>query len=462
MDDRDTSQNRDGQDGLRDASRGQRLQRVMADAGIASRRACEQLIEGGHVTVNGTVVRTLPAWVDPQRDRVLVDGQPLARPEPHLYLMFNKPARTLATGREGPDDARRSVHDMVEHPLSTRLFPAGRLDFEATGLLLLTNDGDLANRLTHARYGVEKVYQMVVRGTLDDASLERVNKVIGQVTKRAAKEAGAPHPARADLTILAREEGRTVLELVTRDGRATLVRDTLAALGHPVKKMERVAIGPVRLRGVAVGQWRELTREELSELRRAASGKPPRSTEVAPASVVPASRRRRRVASPVERPTITKRFRGIGKPLDSEGKTSKATARPRAAPRGPSRAGPPADPVSGERVVDRRRGRGEGVNAKRRKPPSAGPGSVRAPKPSAGGNRPFDGEGRTPPRPSGVRPGRGSAPDSLSSGPSRSGPSRGGVAGDRGPKGPSAPRRGPSQGSGGRAPGKTGRRGPAR
>jgi pseudouridine synthase len=272
---------------------------------------------------------------------------------------------------------------MVSHPLSSRLFPAGRLDFDATGLLLLTNDGDLANRLTHARYGIDKTYQMVVRGTLDDAALEHVNKVINQVTRRAARDAGAPRPAQADLTILAREEGRTVLELTSRDGRAVLVRDTLAALGHPVKKMERVAIGPVRLRAVAAGQWRELEREELSQLRRAAAGKPlltPRRAEPKPAATAdtqshgqqtapPAKRRRRR--GPPERarqPQIAKRFRGIGQIVEDTARRAgqqrggRSTARPTDQDRGGKRS------ARGEATIpDRRRGRTDAINAYRRK-----------------------------------------------------------------------------------------------
>lgn len=369
---------------LRDSARGQRLQRVMADAGVASRRVCEQLIEAGRVKVNGQIVTTLPAWVDPSRDRVLVDGQPLERPEPHVYIMLNKPARTLATPPEGPDDNRKSALAMVEHPLSARLFAAGRLDFEATGLLLLTNDGTLANRITHARYGVDKTYQMVVRGTMDDASLERVNRAIAQVTLRAAKQAGIPRAARADLTIVARENGRTVLELTVRDGRAVLVRDTLAALGHPVKSMERVAIGPLRLRAVAVGHWRELERDELSDLRRVASGKPPRAGSDAPQRTPGA--RARRPSKRAARPVIAKRFRGIGARIDSQPANGARPMKPaRRNPRslGPAAAGdrpappraprnspdspPPAD------LNDRRRGRGPGVNKNRSKPVPALP-----------------------------------------------------------------------------------------
>lgn len=408
MDERDPRTAEDGTGPLRDASRGERLQRVMADAGVASRRVCEQMIEGGRVVVNGQTVRTLPAWVDPHRDRVLVDGQPIAKPEPHLYIMLNKPARTLATPPEGPDDSRRSALAMVEHPLASRLFAAGRLEFEATGLLLLTNDGELANRVTHARYGVEKTYQMVVRGTMDEESLARVNRAIAQVTLRAAKEAGVPRAPRADLVLVAREPGRSVLELTVRDGRAVLVRDTLAALGHPVKSLERVAIGPVRLRGVAVGQWRELERDELSDLRRVAAGKPARGGGArtrAGGLAKPRVRNRGATAAGPKKagsggrgtaPKIAKRFRGIGKPVVDE------SARPSGSG-GRRRAGPAAT-TPGAEGPDRRLGRGPGVNKHRQKP-VVPPRGAKAKGRDPAGPRDPSAESTRPGSSSGPRPG---------------------------------------------------------
>lgn len=442
---------------LRDASRGPRLQRILADAGIASRRACEEMIERGRVRVNGRTVPGLPAFADPERDRIEVDGRPLPRPEPHLYLMLNKPARTLSTPREGPDDARRSVLDLVEHPLSSRLFPAGRLDFEATGLLLLTNDGALANRLTHARYGVPKTYQMVVRGTLDGPLLERINRAIGQIARRASRDAGHLSPPKAELSIVSVEQGRTVLEMTARDGRIAQVRETLAALGHPIKRLERVAIGPVRLSGVAVGRWRELERHELAELRAIAAGK-----TIAPRRPARRTGARAGARAPAA-PVASKRFRGIG-------------ARPDAPAR--RRAEAPETPIG-----DRRKGRGPGLNAARRrqdpsspiadaKPARTGKAGPERPARSAGprgaaragarggerggvqsgkqiGKRggnpsrtPGGERGGKPGRVSGDGRGRGSSPVATSGGPGR-GSSPGPV------RGPSrGPGRGPSRGKG--------------
>lgn len=428
MDESTTKRATDGQSDLRNASRGQRLQRVMAEAGIASRRVCEQLIEAGRVKVNGQVVSTLPAWVDPAKDRVLVDGQPVQKPEPHVYIMLNKPARTLATPPEGPDDARRSALAMVEHPLSARLFAAGRLDYDATGLLLLTNDGELANRLTHARYGVEKTYQLVVRGTMDDAALDRVNRAIGQVTRRAAKEAGTPRAARADLKIVAKDQGRTVLEMSVRDGRAVLVRDTLAALGHPVKNMERVAIGPLRLTAVAPGQWRELDRDELIDLRRVASGKPARSKLPAVAASGDGAKPRRRPGPATETRRIAKRFRGIGKPVEDVRAGSRKAARP-AKPARPTRPLRGAAAIGPEKPgpVDRRRGRGDAINAYRKKPAKVGgDGKPRTPRDDDAGDRPRRGgrSERSGPTDRGERAGP-SDRSGRSSRPNRAGPAGG-------------------------------------
>src|SRR5690606_13551855 len=154
----------------------ERLQRVMADAGVASRRACEELIARGAVEVNGEVVTELPIFVDPREDRILVEGRPLPKRgggDRNIYIMLNKPERTLTTVTDerefgGEGGGRRTVMDLVDHPARARLFPVGRLDYATRGLVLLTNDGELANKLTHPRYGVHKTYEAVVKGVLPD------------------------------------------------------------------------------------------------------------------------------------------------------------------------------------------------------------------------------------------------------------------------------------------------------
>lgn len=242
-----------------------RLQRFLADAGVAARRACEALIEAGRVTVNGEVRTRLPVFVNPETDRVAVDGTGIRGASRHLYLMLNKPTRTIVAAADDPNFSRRTVMDLVDHPAAARLFPVGRMDFDCTGLVILTNDGGLANRLTHPRYGVTKTYRVLVRGDLDDAALAAIRaKLRGGL---AALREGGPERGGADISIVKREEGRTLLEVVSAEGPSRGLRDVLKYLGMPVKRIERTAIGELKLRALGLGQWRELTRDEVRLLK---------------------------------------------------------------------------------------------------------------------------------------------------------------------------------------------------
>lgn len=254
-----------------DASRGERLQRVMADAGIASRRACEQLILDGEVEVNGEPVSELPAWVDPDEDRIVVQDRPLPRPERKLYVLLNKPPRTLTTAKDEPGSDRRTVTDLVDHPGASRLFPVGRLDYDTVGLILLTNDGELANRLTHPRYGVPKTYRVVVKGVLGEEAVGELERGIYLAERKAGHTVGGKRTAHVEIKVLSQSRDTTTLEMTLREGRNRQVRRMLAAVGYPVRKLERIGMGPVRLKGVARGAWRELNREEVWALRRAAA-----------------------------------------------------------------------------------------------------------------------------------------------------------------------------------------------
>lgn len=252
-----------------DKSRGPRLQRVLADAGVAARRVCEELILAGDVEVNGRIVDELPAFVDPETDRIRVQGRPIKNLTRKIYVILNKPPRTITTTADEPDMDRRTVTDLVDHPSASRLYPVGRLDYDTTGLLLLTNDGDLANKLTHPKFGVVKSYHAVVKGKLTDDDVAQIAEGIYLAERKAGKTTGASRTARVEVSIFRRDRERTILELRLQEGRNRQVRRMLAAVGCPVKKLQRVAIGPLVLKGLPSGAWRELTKGEVDMLRRA-------------------------------------------------------------------------------------------------------------------------------------------------------------------------------------------------
>lgn len=245
-------------------TRGPRLQRVLADAGYGSRRACEELIESGSVKVNGELVDALPAWVNPNEDTIVVNGKALKPPERHIYIMLFKPRGVVSTNSD-PEGRVRAI-DLVKHPANSRLYPVGRLDLDSSGLLLLTNDGELANRLTHPRYEVHKGYEVTVGGSLTD---EEVKKLEAGIFLH-DREGEGKRTSQTCLTIRKRDRERTMLYMELREGRNRQVRRMLLRVGHPVKKLRRIRMGPLDLKGLAVGEWRELTSKELSMLRKAA------------------------------------------------------------------------------------------------------------------------------------------------------------------------------------------------
>ena len=252
------------EDALRDDSRGPRLQKVLAAAGVGSRRACERLIEEGRVSVNGRVVDTLPAWVDREADRVEVDGRPIAAAprRSHTYLLVDKPKRVICTNADPL--GRTRVLDLIPH--ERRLFCVGRLDAASTGLVLLTDDGPLAHRLMHPRYEVPKTYQVSVRGQLTGEDIDKLRSGLYLADKsgRAAKSRAA------GVELLSHDRDSTRLRITLKEGRNREVRRLLARLGYKVKRLRRIALGPLRLKGVGKGQWRPLNRREIGELRRAA------------------------------------------------------------------------------------------------------------------------------------------------------------------------------------------------
>ena len=232
----------------------ERLQKVLAHAGVASRRAAERLVEQGRVSVNGQVVQTLGVRVDAERDRLAVDGT-LVTASPRSYLLLHKPVGYVSTARD--ERGRRTVLDLL--PAHRRLYPVGRLDADSEGLLLLTDDGDLAQRLTHPRYGVPKEYRALVRGLPDGGALAWLRQGV-------ALDEGTTAPAR--VSIVAREGGHTWLSIELRQGWKRQVRRMLAAVGHPVERLVRIRVGSLVLGMLPPGGWRPLTDEELARLRR--------------------------------------------------------------------------------------------------------------------------------------------------------------------------------------------------
>ncbi|MGO0122731.1 pseudouridine synthase [Desulfothermobacter acidiphilus] len=248
---------RDGGDG--DNLAEQRLQKVLARAGVASRRRAEELIRSGRVKINGQVVQRLGTKVDPERDTIEVDGKELALiPERKIYLAFYKPQGVVTTLHD--PQGRPQVTDYLQG-ISERVFPVGRLDYDSEGLLLLTNDGELAHRLLHPRFHVPKTYLVWVRGKVGREQLRRLREGM-------ELEDGPTLPA--DVVIKRSARGETLLQLTIREGRKRQIRRMLRALGYEVKRLKRVAIGPVWLGPLRPGNWRPLTPREVEKLRQAA------------------------------------------------------------------------------------------------------------------------------------------------------------------------------------------------
>jgi 23S rRNA pseudouridine2605 synthase len=233
---------------------GQRLQKVLAAAGLASRRACEVLISEGRVEVNGKVVTEQGRRVDPDTDVIRVDGARIPPPRHHAYLVVNKPRGVVST-MDDPE-GRRTLADLVPERRG-RLFHVGRLDTDTEGLLILTNDGEFAHRLAHPSYAVPKTYLAEVAGVVTPQVLKRLRQGItlddGPVQPDAVK-------------VVSTAGDRTLIKITLHEGRNRIVRRTMEAVGHPVRRLSRTGIGPVRLGALRSGEVRELTRDELGGL----------------------------------------------------------------------------------------------------------------------------------------------------------------------------------------------------
>lgn len=240
---------------------GIRISKLMSEAGIASRRASEELIRQGRVLVDG-VPAILGQRVDPERDRIEVDGQRLHVSSQKRYYMMNKPVGVISTVRD--PDGRTTIIDLLGE--TERVFPVGRLDIATEGMILLTNDGELTHRLTHPSFGIPKTYVAELAGRIDHATLRDLKDKGVRIDRG--------RPARAVSTrILASSGGRSprsVVEISVHEGRKHVVRKMFETVGHPVSKLVRTMIGPLRLGRLAPGTYRSLTREEVESLYREA------------------------------------------------------------------------------------------------------------------------------------------------------------------------------------------------
>ncbi len=275
-----------------DESAGERLQKLMAKAGLGSRRACEELIAEGRVSVNGHIITQLGTRADLSRDRVVVDGKPLTLPSgPSVVVMLHKP-RGVITTRNDPEN-RATVMELLPRKWEN-LHPIGRLDFDTSGLLLLTDDGELTQLLTHPSHGVEKTYQARVRGQVKAATVRLLQDGV-------RLEDGMTAPCR--VRVRAQTQNNALVEITLREGRNRQVRRMLEAVGHQVSVLRRIKFGPIEIEGVAIGTYRQLLPGEVHMLRKAATTKTkvakaknlaPRARKLSPASPISAAERARR------------------------------------------------------------------------------------------------------------------------------------------------------------------------
>ncbi len=230
------------------------LQKILANAGFGSRRQCENIIKAGCVRVNGQVAH-LGQKADPERDEILVDGHPLELQDP-IYIKLYKPKGVLSSTLDELNQSRPTVRSLVNIP--GHLYPVGRLDKQSEGLMLLTNDGALAHRLTHPRYGHQKVYDVSLEGDIDDQALEKWRSGVTLEGRRTAP---------ADIAIVNRNTKHTRLRITMREGRKRQIRRIAASFGYPVTKLVRRQLGTLVLGDLRPGQWKYLSDQEIVVLK---------------------------------------------------------------------------------------------------------------------------------------------------------------------------------------------------
>ena len=258
----------------------ERIQKVLGNAGVASRRNIEDMVREGRIAVNGKVMKRLPVLIDPAEDRIEIDGERIrlpgrgggaggggkkaaaSRAGQRLYLLMNKPKGVYSTNVAQGEQVR--AIDLLPPNLPGRVYPVGRLDAESRGLLLLTNDGELTNQLTHPRYGVPKTYRATVEGHIRPQAVQELEQGVWMADPKTGK---GFKTGRSRIKIVRRGRDRSILEITIREGRNRQVRRMLARLGHKVRDLMRIRMGPLDLHGLAPGQVRALTPREVRELK---------------------------------------------------------------------------------------------------------------------------------------------------------------------------------------------------
>jgi pseudouridine synthase len=232
-----------------------RLQKYLADAGIASRRKCEDLILKGLVSVNDQIVIELGTKINPEVDVVKYKNKIVKKEEQIKYLVLNKPVGYITSATDPRQ--RKTVLDLIKE--KERLFPVGRLDYNSSGLLLITNDGDLTYRLTHPKHHISKTYQVKVEGSPKEEQLNRLRKGV---------DLGIYKTSKCHIKILRKDKKNTVVEVVLYEGKNRQIRRMFEFIGHPVITLERVAIGEIQLKNLKVGDYRKLTQDEINYLKK--------------------------------------------------------------------------------------------------------------------------------------------------------------------------------------------------
>jgi pseudouridine synthase len=265
----------------------ERIQKVLGNAGVASRRNVEEMVREGRIAVNGKVVKRLPVLVDVEEDRIDVDGERVriggtsrkvhgkAGVGARLYLLMNKPKGVYSTNVAQGEQVR--AIDLLPPNLPGRVYPVGRLDAESRGLLLLTNDGELTNQLTHPRYGVPKTYRATVDGFIKPQAVEELAQGVWMADPKSGK---GFKTGRSHVRIVRRGRDRSILEITIREGRDQQVRRVLARLGYKVRDLMRIKMGELTLHGLSPGQVRSLTPREVRQLKELPKHRPPQASEV--------------------------------------------------------------------------------------------------------------------------------------------------------------------------------------